>query len=289
VDLASGLHKLTVELVDGRGVASKTVTAQVDVRRAPSASGATLHVLAVGVTNYRDQALARGVTFAADDARAVGAAFERGSRGLYAQVRPRVLADQLATRDGIEAAGRELAATVKPEDTVVVYLAGHGVTAGGDYHFVPWETRYTNFDALIAQSLSADRLRAMLAGITARKVLVLLDTCSAGKFSLVKGREIDDKASIDRFQRVSGRALIAAAADEKMALEGEGQHGVFTFALLAALSGAADKNNDGMVSVTEIAEYIDEQVPAITKRKWGYEQFPMMETRGNVFPVARRQ
>ena len=245
-------------------------------------------MLAVGVTNYRDRALARGVAFAADDARAVGTAFERGSRGLHAQVRVRVLPDEQATRDGIEAAGRTLAADVKPDDTVVIYLAGHGVTAGGDYHFVPWETRYTNFDALTSQSLSADRLRQLLAAIPARKVLVLLDTCSAGRFSLVKGREIDDKASLDRFQRVSGRAVIAATADEKMALEGEGQHGVFTFALLRALEGAADKDRDGLVSVSEIAEYIDEQVPAITKRKWGYEQFPMMETRGSVFPLVRR-
>jgi len=288
VDLPGGAHTVTVELVDGRGVASKTVSAKVDVRRAVAAGGPTLHVLAVGVTNYRDQSLARGVAFAADDARAVGAAFERGAGGLYGKVRTRVLPNEQGTRDGIEAAGRELAATVQPDDTVVVYLAGHGITAGGDYHFVPWETRYSNFDALVSQSLSADRLRQMLASIVARKVLVLLDTCSAGRFSLVKGREIDDKASIDRFQRVTGRAMIAATADEKMALEGEEKHGVFTYALLRALDGAADKNNDRFISVTEIAEYIDEQVPAITKRKWGYEQFPMMETRGSAFPLVRR-
>ena len=73
-----------------------------------------------------------------------------------------------------------------------------------------------------------------------------------------------------------------------MALEGEDRHGVFTYALLRALEGAADTDNDGMVNVAEIGQYIDEQVPAITRRKWGYEQFPMMETRGNRFPVVRR-
>lgn len=288
VEMAAGLHQLTVELVDGRGVASKAVSAKVMVRQPPSSAGATLHVLAVGVTKYRDEALARGVAFAAADARAVDAALERGARGMYAQVRARVLSDAQATRDGIEAAGRELAAAAGPDDTVVIYLAGHGVTADGDYHFLPWETRYSNFDALIEQGLSAERLRQMLAAITARKVLVLLDTCSAGRFSLVKGRAIDDKASIDRLQRVSGRAMIAAAADEQMALEGEGQHGVFTFVLLRALEGAADKNEDGVVSVGEIADYIDAQVPAITQRKWGYEQFPMMETRGSAFALVRR-
>lgn len=288
VDLGEGLRRLSVELVDARGVASRPVTAQVQVARPAGPVASLLHVLAIGVTQYRDQALARGVAFAADDAVAVGAAFERGAAGLHARVRPQVLRNEQATRAGIEAAARQLAADVKPEDTVVIYLAGHGVTANGEYHFLPWETRYTNFEALVSQALSADALRQMLAQISARKVLVLLDTCSSGRFSLVKGREIDDKASLDRLQRVTGRAVIAAAADEKMALEGEERHGVFTYALLRALEGAADRDRDGLVSVSEVGQYIDEQVPAITKRKWGYEQFPMMETRGSVFPLVRR-
>ena len=63
---------------------------------------------------------------------------------------------------------------------------------------------------------------------------------------------------------------------------------MFTFALLGALQGAADRDGDRMVSVSELAEYVDAQVPAITKRKWGYEQFPMMETSGSFFPLVRR-
>ena len=287
LDLAEGTHRVSVAWVDGRGIASRPVEAQVTVRAGKEMSQPTLHLLAVGVSRYRDQALARGVAFAADDARAVGAEFERGARGLFQQVRSTVLTDEQGSRDGIEAAARAMAAAVKPADTAVIYLAGHGVTADGDYHFVTWETRYTNADALAAQSLSADRLRAMLAALGARKVLLLLDTCSAGRFSLVAGRAIDDKASIDRLQRATGRALIAATADEKMALEGEGRHGVFTFALLRALEGAADRDRDGIVTVSELAGYVDEQVPAITRRKWGYEQFPMLETRGSAFPLTR--
>jgi len=129
-------------------------------------------------------------------------------------------------------------------------------------------------------------LREMLAAIPASKVLVLLDTCSSGRFSLAPSRGLDDKASLDRLQRMTGRALIAAAADEKMALEGEGKHGVFTYILLRALAGAA-KGDDKDVDVGELAKYIDTQLPEITKRKWNYEQFPVLETRGSVFPVVR--
>jgi len=83
-----------------------------------------------------------------------------------------------------------------------------------------------------------------------------------------------------------GRALIAAAADEKMALEGEGGHGVFTHTVLRALAGEANSNRDGFVDVSELAAYVDQQLPEITKRKWNYEQFPVLETRGSSFPVT---
>jgi uncharacterized caspase-like protein len=129
-------------------------------------------------------------------------------------------------------------------------------------------------------------LRSLLRAIPASKVLVLLDTCSSGRFSLAPGRGLDDKASIDRLQRITGRALIAAAADEKMALEGEGGHGVFTHTVLRALAGEANSNRDGFVDVSELAAYVDQQLPEITKRKWNYEQFPVLETRGSSFPVT---
>lgn len=286
LELAEGTREVTAELIDGRGIGSKPVTAHIQVRGKPQAEPATLHVLAVGVTNYRDRAMAQGVAFAAKDAQDVAAALERGGRGVYRQVRARVLPDAQATRDDIRNAGQEMALQVRPQDAFIIYFAGHGMSIDGDYYFLPWETRYTSYAALKEQGFSADMLRSLLRAIPASKVLVLLDTCSSGRFSLAPGRGLDDKASIDRLQRITGRALIAAAADEKMALEGEGGHGVFTHTVLRALAGEANSNRDGFVDVSELAAYVDQQLPEITKRKWNYEQFPVLETRGSSFPVT---
>ncbi|MBS0178802.1 MAG: caspase family protein [Nitrospira sp.] len=286
LELAEGAREVTAELIDGRGIGSKPVTARIQVRGPANADPATLHVLAVGVTNYRDRAMAQGVAFAAKDAQDVAAALERGGRGVYRQVRARVLPDAQATRDDIRNVGQEMALQVRPQDAFIIYFAGHGMSIDGDYYFLPWETRYTSYAALKEQGFSADMLRSLLRAIPASKVLVLLDTCSSGRFSLAPGRGLDDKASIDRLQRITGRALIAAAADEKMALEGEGGHGVFTHTVLRALAGEANSNRDGFVDVSELAAYVDQQLPEITKRKWNYEQFPVLETRGSSFPVT---
>ena len=75
-----------------------------------------------------------------------------------------------------------------------------------------------------------------------------------------------EKDAIDRLSRLTGRAMIAATANEKMAIEGAGGHGAFTFVLLEGLQGKADR------------------LPEIT-RKWGYEQFPFSTTEGSSFTL----
>jgi uncharacterized caspase-like protein len=94
-----------------------------------------------------------------------------------------------------------------------------------------------------------------------------------------------EKDAIDRLSRLTGRAMIAATADDKMAIEGEGGHGAFTFALLEGLRGKADRNGNGTVEVRELADYVEERLPEIT-RKWGYEQFPFSATEGNSFTLV---
>jgi uncharacterized caspase-like protein len=79
--------------------------------------------------------------------------------------------------------------------------------------------------------------------------------------------------------------MIAATADDKMAIEGEGGHGAFTFALLEGLRGKADRNGNDTVEVRELADYVEERLPEIT-RKWGYEQFPFSATEGHSFTLV---
>ncbi|HNN84115.1 MAG TPA: caspase family protein [Accumulibacter sp.] len=288
-DLAPGLRRLSVELVDGRGVASPPLRVALQVKPPASTPPPRLHVLAVGVTRYRDQALAKGVAFAADDAKAVAAAFQRGGQGVYQPGVVRVLSDaEAASKEAILAAGRKIADEVRAHDAFVLYLAGHGRTVEGDYYYVPAQVVFRNQEQFRNDALGGEALRALLASIPASKLLVLLDTCSSGSFRLPGRAGLDDKAAIDRLQRISGRALIAAAADEKMALEGEGGHGVFTYALLRALAGdAASDPATGWISVTALGEYIDRQVPAITQRKWKYQQIPVANT-PVPFPIVRK-
>jgi WD40 repeat protein len=284
--LAQGRHQIGVSVANARGVESLPVriTAEVRPRLVPPRS---LHVLAVGISRYRDAKLQQGVRLAAGDAKAIGQLFRAQGAQLFESVDVNVLPDDQATGAAIRAALEKVAARVAPQDVFVFYLAGHGFSFQGTYHFVPWEAVDAPAAELQAHSLSHDDFRALLAKIPAAQSLILLDTCSAGSFGRQDGRDASEKGAIDRLNRLSGRAMIAAAPDDRIALEGAGGHGAFTFALLEGLSGKADSNRNNKVEVRELADYVEDLVPKITAKS-GYEQFPFSWTEGVSFALVSK-
>lgn len=257
----------------------------------------SLHILAVGISNYRDRDL--HLKFAGNDAKALSTRLQQQAQGLYRTVHtPVVLLDQDATADKIEQAFDGIAKRIEPNDVFVLFMAGHGMAWQGDYHFIPWEALYENTETLVKASLSQEKLAALLKRIPTSKSLIILDSCSAGQlaadfaegkqFAMLTRGNISDKSAIDRLMRATGRYVLAATTEKDFALEGHDQHGVFTWALLEGLKGHASRagSNDGSISLDELADYVRAEVPRITQQKWGFEQIPMRLIQGDSFPIA---
>jgi WD40 repeat protein len=280
--LAAGRRVITVAAVNARGVESKPVQAVVEVT--PPTERPALHVLAVGVTDYYDASLR--LKHSAGDAQALASELEKRGKALFPRgVRVKVLADEAATVKNIEASFGDLAKDFKPEDTFVLFLAGHGQTSQeGSYTFLPYDIEYDSDAALTKQGFGEDRLREMMARMPARS-LTLLDTCRSGSALTLAARAAEDKGAISRLARTSQRAIITASTSQGMALEGYENHGVLTFAVLKAL-GEADYDKDDRVSVEELALYIRNIVPKITEEKFKYRQIPMKELNDASFPIA---
>ncbi|HEV8690246.1 MAG TPA: caspase family protein, partial [Ideonella sp.] len=283
VDLAAGLRKLTVELVDARGVASKPVTARINVTKAAAAAGATLHVLAVGVTDYRDSDLK--LKYAAADARDVAERLAlRGAAQFNGRVVKRTLTDKEATLANIGRAVIEMAARARPDDTFVLYMAGHGTTLDEQYYFLPYDLDYVNDNSIRQEALSQARLRTWLSLLPVRSLL-LLDTCRAGNAVQLASRAGEEKGAFSTLMRLTNRAVIVASSQNNMALEGYQGHGVFSWVLLDAIDHA-DYDENGTVDVTDIATHVRRHVPDITERVFKYRQVPMQDTPGDPFAVA---
>ena len=275
-------------------VASKpvkvSVTVDDPVHREPS-----LHVLSIGVSEYRDRDF--NLNYAADDAVDFAALLQKQGRKLYKSVETEVLLDSEVSLQRIKTAFEDMAEQVQPQDVFVLYLAGHGLVVEGRYHFVPHDVIYENDKAIRANALGEEKLREWLSLIEVSKRMMVIDSCHAGKVAetlaaLATPRGMDDKAAISRLMKATGSSVLAAASSKQQAMEGiieNGQgRGLFTHVLLNGLSGKADIiDKDGLIDINELQSYARKRVPELSQKHWKYEQFPMFHLNGQDFPITQ--
>jgi WD40 repeat protein len=247
-----------------------------------------LYVMTIGINNYRDKALQ--LKYAVPDAKSMGIELKKVGAGIYEDTFIKNIWDDGATLKGIDEAFKELSSHIETQDVFILYMAGHGLTQDGRYHFLPYDFRYRNEESVTKSAINQDHLQKWLSTINARKSLVLIDTCNSGSFTqaLAVQRGMAEKTAINKLTRATGRTTIVASTDDQPALEGYKGHGLFTYVLLNALK-EADKSNgntDGMTGVFELAGYMDENVPEITFKAFGFEQIPQVNIQGRDFPIG---
>ncbi|MFQ5954052.1 MAG: caspase family protein [Kiloniellales bacterium] len=285
VELLPGDNQLRVVALSTGRVESEPK--EISVRYDGPQRDSTLHVVAVGINEYKnpDYRLNYGVT----DAEAILGFFDDGrhQRRLYKSVKARRLSDKKATKRAIV---RRLEALSKaaPQDTVVLYLAGHGDTFDGEWFFWGYDlVRPERESERRDKGLSRTELLDLVAGVGAQKILMLIDSCKSGSALNTRGVAADRKA-LSQLARAAGIHLVAAAGQEQFATElKELGHGVFTYAVLEGLNGQADgAPGDGIVSIYELLGYIDERIPEVSRRYRAKPQYPVVDSRGLNFPIA---
>jgi len=72
---------------------------------------------------------------------------------------------------------------------------------------------------------------------------------------------------MDRISSGKGRVIITASGANEVSTEKDDlKHGVFTYFLLEGLKGAADFDNDGIITVDEAYNYVSINVPMATNQ-----------------------
>ena len=251
-----------------------------------------LHLFIVGIDSYRDKDL--WLNYAVSDGRSFSSALRDVAAPLFREVAVTELYDDLVTLSNLDHAFREVSATIRPHDVFVVYFAGHGITLDGQYYFLPQDLLYENDDAVRRHGINQDHLQSWLARISARRSLVLLDTCESGSFvdAFASTRSMVEKTAAAKLTRATGRATIVAATDNQPAVEGYKGYGVFTYVLLQALRHADTSvvgNHDGYTGLFELAAYVNNRVPEIAMQEFGFQQTPQIHTLGADFPLAIAQ
>jgi WD40 repeat protein/uncharacterized caspase-like protein len=256
-----------------------------------------LYLLAAGVSVYKDAALRQGVSFAAADARALAEVFQRRGEkgGLYAKVHSFVLLDDKATRKGIADALVDIGKKARPQDVFVMFLAGHGTEPEGRYFYLPYEAEQAGGltpAKLKSQCVSIDELKSNLSHLQATKRLLILDTCHSGagvaRFSsVVVPPSAVLRGALEQLNNAQGiHALAAAPAKEQSKEHPELKHGLFTYAVLAALNAVEGGPlhgkgiRDCFVGVRELCNFACDQSPLLYQRYFDRPLNPMMQVSG---------
>ena len=243
---------------------------------------ARLFIMAVGVDRYRNPQLA--LRFAAADATTVAQALRDGAVGLFASAEVTVLTDEAATREGILAALERLSREIGPQDTFLLYLAGHGVKTEPEerFLFLPQDVEdASSWEALRRQGLSDEVLVGALSRIRARNGFLFRDTCYAGQVA------VDALASVGN---EAGRYLLTASTSVQEALDSyDDRNGVFAVAVRKALTGRAGRDERGIVSALALGEYVSRRVGVLAREKSHAQDAVFRTAQRDLrsFPIAR--
>jgi WD40 repeat protein/uncharacterized caspase-like protein len=289
IPLHAGQNRVGLVAYDAAGQASNTQSIDV-VSTSPLAERPDLYVVAIGVSQYPNMTPDQQLDFADDDARSVTESFGRqaGSGKPFAKVFATTLLDDKVTVDSVEKAITSLRA-MRPDDLGVVFFAGHGAKlAEGKMVFMTNQAAFTRKSAE-TYGIGWDKIHAGLSSVRGR-VLMMLDACHSGYLTteiiapneeLARQLAAGDRAGVFVFSAARGsqfsfevppeglgsasRGLELAWNGQKPQLSRElpGGHGLFTSALLEALSGdAPDRDRSGATEVGELVDYVTERVRA---------------------------
>lgn len=257
IPLLPGANELVVEAVDVSGNSVKE-TIEV-IRFKPKLFG-----LFVGISRYQDQRIPQ-LSYADRDATALYQLFSQ--QKTFETTQLRLLQNEDATRSKITESLAYFLSKAAPHDLVIIFLAAHGMLEAGEYFFIPHDAMKDN---LFGTAIKDIDIGSSLKRISSKRVLLFTDTChSAGlKDGLEKYRGSESPVSrfFETLSKAEGRITITASESNEVSIEDARlKHGVFSYHLLQGLRGKADKNQDQVVGVMELFQYLSEQVPDVTR------------------------
>lgn len=255
-----------------------------------TAAKPSLHALVIGIDTFKNPKLK--LQYPAADAALFAETLKAAAMGLFGEVRIQTLTGVEATTNEAILKAVERYRSLRPEDLFVFYIASHGTVEEGEYFLITSNVGSLRTERLRSDALSQNRLKEMLANLPATKKLIVIDTCNAGALgeaiqTAMLTRGMSEDTALKILGRAVGSTILAASTSLQEALEGYRGHGLFTYVLVEGLKGKADKGKTGFIKTTELADYLDDQVPLLAEQVFNRAQYPTISISGQAFPIGR--
>lgn len=289
LNLATGSNAISVAVMNEKGVESLTDNFTIQYipgkKKLPN-----LHLFTIGVSKYKSEDF--NLSYASKDASDLAALYS-GEHAPFKEVFSHHLVDGDVTGASVSQLKEALKAT-NVDDVVCVFFAGHGLLDGDLNYFLA--AHDVNFEDPVDGGIPYESLEDLLDGIPARKKLMLLDACHSGEIdkdevAIVENTTQPDdvtfravgssglkqvglnnsfelmKELFSDIRKSSGTMIISSAGGTEYAMEGDQwNNGVFTYCLLNGLkNGDADLNNDHIIMMSEVNQYVRLKVTELTQ------------------------
>ncbi len=309
ITVAAGANGLTAYAFNKDNVKSKD--AKLPLTGADSLKrGGTAYVIAVGLNEYANPQY--NLKYAVADAQSFGdeVRARQTQVGRFERVEVVTLLNENATKANILLALKRLAGAVEPpslkagfldgvkraepEDTVIIYFAGHGTAQAQRFYLIPHDLGYTGdrtklneqgLQSILSHSISDIELEEAVEGVDAGHLIMVIDACNSGQAleAEEKRRGPMNSKGLAQLAYEKGMYILTAAQSYQAALEAaQLGHGLLTYALVeeGLKTAIADiEPKDGLLSAREWLDFATERVPQMQEEK-------MKETRGVGLAIA---
>lgn len=283
--------------LSGRNISVNFGSTSASVKRNPS-----FYAIICGTGNYSTPDIT--LKYPVPDANAIADALSVGANNLFGTDSAHIYlltspGKMPTTKKNIQNTFAEVKKKAKPDDIVLVYLSGHGITWGGekgDFFYLTTEASSKEADGYKdpvirqKQTISTKEFTTWLNAIPALKQVMIIDACGSGKAvdNLISKRDIDASQikAIDRMKDRTGLYIISGCAADAESYESSiyGQ-GLLTYSLLEAMKGAALKENK-YVDIYTMLDHAREQVPRYAMGLGGIQTPQLLIPKGGSFDIG---
>ena len=237
-----------------------------------------LYALVVGTSNFRGSKL--NLRYPDKDATAFAEALRLSGTPLFGEnMEIKLLttsADPYPRKAEIAKALADFAEKSNPNDILLLYFSGHGITypdnsEKGQFYYLTTDILDDKLDDPITRNTLAigqDTLQKWIRNVKALKRILILDACNSGKVvqSLEPGQKAlnsDQRRALERMNDRSGMFVLAGSAADKVSFEASRYgHGLLTYSLLNNMPFIAASNKT-YIDIAKLFNSALEEVPRL--------------------------
>ena len=215
--------------------------------------------LLIGVGNYEHPDDLKPLVSAPKDVAAMQRILLNAQMGEFSEVIPLIDPDPMQMQEAIETLYRDR----EKDDLVLLFFSGHGIKDdSGKLYFSTRVTRKTPKGELVkSTAVPARFVQEIMGNSRSRRQVMILDCCFSGAFDPALNAKDDGSVNLQNLG-AEGRVVLTSSSSTEYSFEQQGSElSIYTRFLVEGIeTGAADRDNDGKVSVRELHEYATKKV-----------------------------